>query len=161
MGRESLTISKDSFQVTVGTNVPHDGGPRGFHGLRSLRPHGSGGNTFVRGLAGLNHEYIIDGVINPSTIDEPRGLPVELRHVGRGTAELYQPPTPHFGVSLIQEFHIAESDYTDVALTASVSWDRFKHNYAILFFVSYMNDPVDPAIRFIGRRDHPTAEKPR
>ena len=71
----------------------------GYSGLASLRHSRRRENLFVPAYAGLNFEHIHDGTNQPwEIIFEPRKAPMQLRQVDDHTAELYQMPTPHWGL---------------------------------------------------------------
>ena len=71
----------------------------GYSGLAALRHARRRENLFVPAYAGLNFEHIHDGTTQPrDVLFEPRNAPMELRRVDDHTAELYQRPTPHWGL---------------------------------------------------------------
>ena len=71
----------------------------GYSGLAALRHARRRENLFVPAFAGLNFEHIHDGTTQPREIlFEPRNAPMELRRIDDHIAELYQRPTPHWGL---------------------------------------------------------------
>jgi hypothetical protein len=79
----------------------------GYSGLAALRHDRRRENVFVPAYAGLNFEHIHDGTTQPRDIlFEPRNAPMELRCVDDHTAELYQRPTPHWGLESCTRYEL-------------------------------------------------------
>jgi hypothetical protein len=71
----------------------------GYSGLAVLRHTRRQDSLFVPAYGGLNFEHIHDGTTQPrAVLFEPRNAPVEMRRIDELTVELYQRPTPHWGL---------------------------------------------------------------
>ncbi len=130
----------------------------GYSGLAALRHASRRENLFVPAYAGLNFEHIHDGTTQPREIlFEPRHAPVELRRVDDHTAELYQRPTPHWGLESCTRYELLPDGAIEMTLECIPRRWAFRNGYIGLFWASYIHRPESGAIHFRG---HPEGGEP-
>ncbi len=129
----------------------------GYSGIASLKHVRRRENLFVPSYAGLNFEHIHDGTTKKrKMLFEPRNAPMELRIVNPFTAELYQKPTPHYGLESCLRYELLEDGTIEMTLECIPRQRSFKNNYMGLFWASYIHQPESLDIHFKG---HP-ADQP-
>ncbi len=129
----------------------------GYSGVASLKHARRQENLFVPEVAGLNFEHIHGGTTLPRPIlFEPRNAPMELRAVDPHTAELYQKPSPHFGLESCHRYQMLEDGTIQLTVECIPRRATFKRGYVGLFWASYIQRPESLDIHFKG---HP-ADKP-
>ena len=130
----------------------------GYSGLAALRHARRRENLFVPAYAGLNFEHIHDGTTQPwEILFEPRNAPMELRHVDDHTAELYQRPTPHWGLESCLRYELLPDGAIEMTLECIPRRRTFRNGYIGLFWASYIDRPKSGAIHFRG---HPAGGDP-
>ena len=123
----------------------------GYSGLAALRHTRRRENLFVPAFAGLNFEHIHDGTTQPREIlFEPRNAPMELRRVDDHTAELYQRPTPHWGLESCLRYELLPDGAIEMTLECIPRRRSFRNGYIGLFWASYIDRPESGAIHFRG-----------
>jgi hypothetical protein len=130
----------------------------GYSGLAALQHARRRVNLFVPAYAGLNFEHIHDGTNQLwDVLYEPRRAPMELRAVDDHTAELYQSPTPHWGLESCLRYELLEDGAVEMTLECIPRRRSFRNGYIGLFFASYIEGPRSGAIHFRG---HPAGGDP-
>jgi hypothetical protein len=123
----------------------------GYSGVASLTHHQQGRNLFVPAYAGLNYEHIHDGTVQPREIlFEPRQAPMVIKRAGEHTAELHQPPTPHWQLESWLRYTLLEDGTIEMSLECVPRARTFKNGYIGLFFASYIHQPESLDIHFLG-----------
>ncbi|MFO0890401.1 MAG: hypothetical protein U0790_14820 [Isosphaeraceae bacterium] len=126
----------------------------GYSGVAALRHARRRENLFVPRYAGLNFEHIHDGRTQPREIlFEPRHAPMELRRVGEHAVELYQKPTPHWGLESCQRYEILPDGAIELTVECIPRRKSFRNGYIGLFWASYIDRPESTAIHFRGHGD--------
>jgi hypothetical protein len=125
----------------------------GYSGLGSLKLEG-GRNLFVPAVSGLNFEHIHDGTVQERTVlFEPRNAPMELRLVDEHTAELYQAPTPHYGLESCLRYRMLEDGAIEMTVECIPRRKAFRNGYVGLFWASYIHRPQSLDIHFQGHAE--------
>lgn len=125
----------------------------GYSGLVSLKHKAQPRNVFVPSYAGLNLEHLIDGSLQDrSVLFEPRHVPMQLRVISESVAELYQAATPHYSVESCQRFEILKDGTIELTVECIPRRRTWLHNYLILFWASYIDQPESLDIHFQGHR---------
>jgi hypothetical protein len=123
----------------------------GYSGVAALRHVRRRENLFVPAYAGLNFEHIHDGTTRPPEIlFEPRNAPMELRQVNDHTAELYQRPTPHWGLESCLRYELLPAGAIEMTVECIPRQRTFRNGYIALFWASYIDRPESGAIHFLG-----------
>ncbi|MCH8923211.1 MAG: hypothetical protein IIA67_08710 [Planctomycetes bacterium] len=133
----------------------------GYSGVAKLTHKRRTENLFVPAYAGLNYEHIHDGTVQPrTTLFEPRHAPMELRRIDEHTVELYQQPTPHYGLESVLRYRMLADGTIEMTLECIPRRRTFKNGYIGLFWASYIHQPESLDIHFLGHKDG-TQERPR
>jgi len=164
--RYAILERRDVKAVIVNNEPVDDGvlpGHRGgYSGVASLTHNRQKKNLFVPSYAGLNFEHIHDGTVKPrDVLFEPRRAPMEIKRINRYTAELHQPPTPHWQLESWLKYQLLEDGVLEMTLECIPQARTFKNDYIGLFFASYIHQPESPDIHFLGCPSNDVDAKPQ
>ncbi|MDB4794509.1 hypothetical protein OAG51_03720 [Pirellulaceae bacterium] len=124
----------------------------GYNGIASLTHKNHSSNLFVPGIAGLNFEHIHDGSSRGLKEKfEPRKFPMELRRISRHVVEVYQPPTENWRLESCGRYEILQDGVIQYSFECIPHADIFMSDFIGLFWASYIHQPKDGSISFLGR----------
>jgi len=131
----------------------------GYNGIASMSHSAQDSTVFVPFYAGFNLEHIFGG---DSLVElfEPRKHPMELYKISETEAFLYQPLTPLSKVESQTIFKLTSPHFIDITFRFIIH-DRkfFKHGYVGLFWASYIHQPIDKKIYFLGSQNSSDSEE--
>lgn len=151
-GMDHAEFEAAALRCVIGNNAPAGEHRRGYNGVFALYGDGEEDSVFVPFYAGLNIEHYFDR--RPRNPDgaiffEPRHAPMEFRRESARVAELYQPPTPFYGVESWTRFEVKDPYYIDFAYRCIPRKDAFEGGFMGVFWASYINAPLDKSICFL------------
>jgi hypothetical protein len=141
--------------IVVDNRSVHDdvlpGYEAGYSGLAALRHPERSDNLFLPSAGGLNFEFIYDGTAQEFPVSfEPRRAVMELRRIDEYTVELYQAPTPHWGVESIHRYHLLPDGTIEMTFECIPHRTVFKYGYIGLLWANYISRPESLDIHFWG-----------
>lgn len=123
----------------------------GYHGIAALRHTRQARNLFVPAYSGLNFEHIHDGTLRPrDVLFEPRRAHMELRVINTHTVELYQPPTPYWGLESCMRYELLDDGVIEMTFECVPRRATFTNGYCGLFWASYIDRPESLDVHFPG-----------
>ena len=123
-----------------------------YNGISELYHTSQDSTVFVPAYAGFNLEHIFGGD-SLTELFEPRIHPMELYQVSDSEILLYQSATPLSNLESLTKFQMVAPHYIDVTFRFIIHHSSFyQHNYAGLFWASYIHTPVDKKIYFKGSK---------
>lgn len=154
--KEYAILRRDGWEVVIVDNrAVSDGvlpGHRaGYHGVAAIRHARQPRSPFVPAYSGLNFEHIHDGTVQSrDVLFEPRRAPMELRVIGSQVVELYQAPTPFWGLESCARYELLEDGVIGMTFECIPRRDAFRNGYCGLFWASYIDQPASLDIHFRG-----------
>jgi len=122
----------------------------GYNGIASLTHKNEPSTIFVPLYAGFNLEHIFGGDMVMKF--EPRQHPMALEKVSDSTVVLHQAATPISAVESTTRFTVKAPHYVDIEFECVPrKLEFFKYGYMGLFWASYIHEPEDKSIHFLGR----------
>ncbi len=152
IGEKPIIIKNGDIEATFIDNSAYGQLHRsGYNGISELRHTLQDSSIFVPNYAGFNLEHVFAGD-SLSPLFEPRVNAMELRKISEYEVELHQKELPLSHVESWTNFKVTEPNYLDISFRYVIHSDVFfKHNYAGLFWASYIHAPSDKSINFIGK----------
>jgi hypothetical protein len=152
-----VEMERSGVRIVVADNSALDEGRAkghraGYNGLAFLERVDKPGNLFVPSVAGLNFEHIHDGTaaVNKEKF-EPRVAPMKLRVIDAFTVEVHQPPTPNWQLESSGRYRLLPDGAIEYSFECIPRADTFRQKWMGLFWASYIQEPEDKAIHFLGR----------
>ncbi len=122
----------------------------GYNGISELRHSHQDSSIFVPSYAGFNLEHVFGGD-SLAPLFEPRVNPMEIKKISDSEVMLHQKELPLSHVESWTNFKLTEPHYIDITFRYIIHGDSFfEHNYAGLFWASYIHAPSDISINFLG-----------
>ncbi|MCI0683393.1 MAG: NPCBM/NEW2 domain-containing protein, partial [Gemmataceae bacterium] len=152
-------VRAGDVEAVVVDNEPVDndvlpGHRLGYHGVASLKHKARPANLFVPSYCGLHLASIYDGTNRPVDVTfEPRRTPMELRVVSDRIVELYQKPTPAWGLESAIRYHLLDDGVIEMTFECIPRQKTFTKGYIGSYFASYFNRAESPDMYFLGRSD--------
>lgn len=126
----------------------------GYNGVMSVLEPDSERFPFVPAYAGLNLEHYFDARPRHSeaaVFFEPRHVPMQMRQLDDRLVELYQAPTPFYGVESWTQFQGYESEphVIDMTFRCIPRREVFEGGFMGVFWASYINGPENKSYYFL------------
>lgn len=152
-----LTVEEGDLKAVFVDNTAFPPDHRaGYNGIAQLYHVRQDSGIFVPAFAGFNLEHIFGGD-SLHQLFEPRLHPMSLFRKSENEVVLYQGPTPLSAVESLTSFKVVAPHYIDVTFECVLhDLDFFAHDYAGMFWASYIQNPADRKIYFRGMDDHDT-----
>ena len=141
------------LRCVIGDNEALGEHREGYNGVFAITAPDAADSPFVPLYAGLNLEHYFDTRPRPAdaaVFFEPRRVPMTFTRIDERTAELYQPPTPVFGVESWTRFEVREPHYIDMQFRCVPRKDAFQGGLMGVFWASYIHAPEDKSMYFLG-----------
>jgi hypothetical protein len=147
-------IESDKLRVLIADNEAIGTNHRaGYSGVAELIRGSDKYSLFVPNVAGLNFEHIFSGDAESFgwNIFEPRLAPMRLTRRSSTSIELRQERTEHWPLRSRVTYEVVGDaiDFTYSGTPLADAWK--KHGYIGVFFASYIQQPKDMSLEFIGR----------
>jgi len=153
VAEHTARIDSERLHILIADNAAFGTNHRaGYNGVAELK-RGEGPNLFVPQVAGLNFEHIFSGDVESFgwNIFEPRRAPMRLTRRSPTSIELRQESTEHWPLRSRVTYEVVGDaiDFTYSGTPLADAWK--KHGYIGIFFASYIQQPKDMSLEFIGR----------
>jgi hypothetical protein len=152
---DSAVLSVSRLQCLVGNNEALGEHRAGYNGVFWMTSPDCDASPFVPRFAGLNLESFFDArppATDRSILFEPRHSPMTLQRLGPASAELSQETTRVFGLESRTRFELKEPYYLDMTFSCVPRNDALAGGFFGVLWASYINDPGDKSIYFLGDR---------
>jgi hypothetical protein len=152
-----VRLKRGPIELVLVDNQAHqiDDAPNhraGYNGIAVLKHERQPRTLFVPEVAGLNFEHIHDGTTGGLVEKfEPRIFPMQLRRIDDATFELHQPPTGIFQLESCGRYRLLADGTIEYTFECIPRADTFRRKFIALFWASYIHQPEDMSIHFLGR----------
>lgn len=145
--------SKDLKLVMVNNEAYGEFHRAGFSGIAELYVNGSDRNFFRVSGSGLNFEFIFNGDSSSFDYDrfEPRRAPMDLVRIAPNKVQLRQKRTENWPLQSAITYELSDNYIEMIYEGIPLEDVGNKYNYLGLFYASYINEPEDKGIHFIGK----------
>lgn len=147
-------IGVEGFRCVMGDNEKWgDQHGAGYNGVFLMEMPGMTSTPFVPQYAGLNLEHYF--ALGPRSEDnsiffEPRRAPMAFTRLDDRTAELHQPPSPHYGVESWSRFAVNTPGRVDLRFRCVQHKPDLEGGVLGVFWASYINAPMDKSVYFLA-----------
>jgi hypothetical protein len=153
-GMDYAEFSVSRLTCIIGNNASLGEHKARYNGVFSMSSPDQSETPYVPFYAGINLENFFDQRPRHEDGDvffEPRAQHIDFKKVNDTTADLYQPPTPYFGIESKIRFELKEPYYIDVDYTCIPHKADLKGGFFGVFWASYINAPINKSIYFLGK----------
>jgi len=161
---EPLVLEAGDLRCLIADNSPWKDHRLGYHGIGSLTHSACEGSPFVPLYAGVNLEFLFDGVrhnMEPRWLgdgDDRQATPTDVKYSGKSRATVHWPETPDWAVEAWVAYQVVEPHYIDVSIRLQPRKKSFQRGYMGAFFASYMDAPEIREFQFWGREASSSVE---
>ncbi len=146
---DTVTLKAGALEAVLATNANTDWHGGGYNGMARLVDQDQGEPLFIPFYAGFNFEHIFDG---QDAGFAPRGGKLSLWRFGERSAGIYRAAADcPWGLESMTRFTMVAPHAIDVDFAAVPTRAKFANDYIGMFWASYINNPRDRAIYFLGR----------
>ena len=148
-GAATVTLKEGVLEAVLATNEKTDWHGGGYNGMARLAHKDQGDPLFIPFYSGFNFEHVFDG---QDAGFSPRGGKLSLWRFGPGSAGIYRAAADcPWGLASMTRFTLVAPHAIDVDFTAVPTLAKYANDYIGMFWASYINNPRDRAIYFLGR----------
>ncbi|MCX6879670.1 MAG: hypothetical protein NTW21_38580 [Verrucomicrobia bacterium] len=145
----TLTLQQGALEAVLATNANTDWHGGGYNGMARLTHKEQAEPLFIPFYSGFNFEHIFDG---QDAGFAPRGGQLSLWRFSPQSAGIYRAAADcPWGLASMTRFTLVAPHVIDVDFTAVPTLTKFAKDYIGMFWASYINNPSDRAIYFLGR----------
>lgn len=160
-GVDYAAFSVSRLTCVIGNNKRLGEHRAWYNGVFSMSSPDEAQTPFVPLYAGLNLENYFDARPRPAdnaVFFEPRANPIQFKRLSESSAELYQAPTPFYGIESWTRFDVKEPYYVDMAYRCIPRKGDLAGGFFGVFWASYINEPMDKSYYFLAAGS--TLDKP-
>lgn len=145
----TVTLKQGALEAVLATNANTDWHGGGYNGIARLVHQDQGDPLFIPFYSGFNFEHIFDG---RDAGFAPRGGKLSLWRFGPASAGIYRAAADcPWGLESMTRFTLVAPHFIDVDFAAVPTQTKYAMDYIGMFWASYINNPRDRAIYFLGR----------